>query len=255
MREGALTPNDGDNYSTLTLWSGVIRTGFMKDHNIWPHSRRVSAAGSFWGIEKYTAWGGDSICMEECFDSGMQTIQLSGRPLYHYRRNEASQTMTLSKETGEVREKLRYHAALLRGFLAYQLKEQYYEERKANGKASADTTVAMIVKLRRCVMQLAVLSRRRWSEGIRMLKEKDLFFAHKPPEYTFSFRKYLKTRSIKEKLTPSTYAAYFTYSLAGAIWFRFLTFFTRLKGASPKLIGKYRELKQKRLLTRGTKAS
>ena len=71
MQDGKLVANAGNDLAALTLWSGVIRTAFLKAHNILPRSRRVKAAGEFWGIERFKAWGGDNICMEECFRGDM----------------------------------------------------------------------------------------------------------------------------------------------------------------------------------------
>lgn len=251
LQEGKLVPNVGDQLSALALWTGVIRRSFMIEHDIWPNSKRILAAGAYWGIEKFRPWGGDNVCMEECFDCGMRTKLLSGTPLYLYRRHSEAQTMAMSKKMIEYRERLRFNAAMLRGYLVAKLKEQWHAERAANGQASKETTVAMIMKLRRCVTSLSRLSRSRWKEGIGRLREKDLFFAHKPPEYTFSFRDYLKTRTRKEKLSPSTYAYYYCYTLAGARWVRFFTFYKRLSMKSPELIRTYRKHKQKQDQKRG----
>ena len=254
LQEGALVPNAGDSLSTLALWSGVIRREFMKKNDIWPSSKRIEAAGKYWGIEQFRPWGGDNICMEECFDCGMQTKTLLGKPLYFYRQHNASETMSLTPDMIESRRMRRFHSALLRGYLAAQLKEKYLLERAVSGRASSETAVAMIMKLRMCVIELNQLPRGLWSKGISMMKEKDLLLLHKPPEYSFSFRDYLRTRTRKEKLSLSSFA-YYTYTLAGARWFRILSFFTRLRTINPKMTQRYRKYKLKRILKHSTKAS
>ena len=241
MKEGTLQPNDGDALLEHTLWSGIIRMSFLRQHDIWPHSKRIEAAAHFWDIDDFIAWGGDNICMEECFDCGMRTKLLSGRPFYHYRRHSESESMDLSKESLEKREIRQYNSGVLRAYLAFKLKEQYNHERIQNGHASQETTVAMILKLRRSISILANLSRKKWSAGIKQLQSKDIFWKHTPEEYTFSFREYVKTRSLKEKLSLPTYANYYTYLISGARWYRFLCSFERMTRKSSWLVMLYRK--------------
>ncbi len=251
LQKGALTPNDGEALLELALWSGIIRADFFRAHDIWPHSKRTEAAAAFWGIDDFLPWGGDNICMEECFDNGMKTKLLSGRPIYHYRRHEASQTMSLSKQYLSKKETQQFCSGLLRGYLALQLKNQYLAERNNGGRASSETAVAMILKMRRCVSILSGLSGEKWSEGMKLLKSRDFFLQHKPEEYTFSFRDYFKTRSIREKLSLSTYAYYYMFTLSGARMMRFLSGFKRMRGINAGLIRAYRNRKQSRLINKG----
>ena len=246
MQDGKLVANAGNDLAALTLWSGVIRTAFLKAHNILPRSRRVKAAGEFWGIERFKAWGGDNICMEECFDCGMRTKTLTGRPLYHYRRHKDSQTINLSKEARDKREEMRLNAALLRGYLAYQLKQRYFSEREQNGRASAETTAAVVVKLRRSVTNMVGLPKDKWQKGVHLLREKDVFFTRKPPEYSYSIKAYLNAKSLKEKISPSVYALYYSYTVTGAKWLRFLGTFRRMAGQSPEFMQQYRKAKKRR---------
>lgn len=252
LLDGTLHPNNGDTLLELALWSGIIRTSFLKSYDIWPHSKRNDLAADYWGISNFDAWGGDNVCMEECFDNGMCTRLLTGRPFYHYRRHDSAQTMSLSKHAIEKRDKQKLHSALLRGYLAIQLKEKYFNERKLIGQASAETTIAMILKIRRSVSILSALPSKYWNEGIGLLKSKGLFFRRKPEEYSFSFNDYLKTRSLKEKLSPATYAYYYMFTLSGARLVRFLSTFKRLRGRNESIIGVYRKVKRKKNIRRGT---
>ena len=144
-----------------------------------------------------------------------------------------------------------FHSCLLRGYLAIQLKKQYLSEKELYGRASSDTTVAMILKIRRSISILAGLSKKRWREGIEVLKSEAIFFRSKPAEYTFSFCDYLSTRTFKEKLSFETYAYYYTYSLTGAKCFRFLMAFKRVLGINSELIKAYRNRKQRRIIKKG----
>ncbi len=251
LAKGTLIPNDGDALLQMTLWSGIIRASFFRKHGIWPHSKRIDVAGRFWGINDFAVWGGDNVCMEECFDNGMQTKLLSDRPIYHYRRHTASESTSLTKQSLANKEKLRYQTALLRGYLVAMLKERYLAEREEYGKASKETTVAMIMKLRRSAAILNGLPRKTWAKGIEMLRSREVFLPHKPEEYSFSLRDFYKTRTLMEKISPQTYAFYYSYTLAGARWLRALSIFTRLRGISPKMIGLYRKNMKRRFIKRG----
>lgn len=118
--------------------------------------------------------------------------------------------------------------------------------------ATSETTVSMIMKIRRSVSILSGLPNKYWIEGINLLKSKGLFFRRTPEEYSFSFRDYLRTRSIKEKLSLATYANYYMFTLSGARTARFLSSFKRLRGKSRSGIKLYREVKRKRIIQRGT---
>lgn len=254
MHDGSLIPNGEESRLQTVLWDGILRKSFFEKHDIWPHSKRNDLAGEFWGIKDFDAWGGDNVCMEECFDNGMRTKLLSGRPIYHYRRHEASETMSLTKQALSKKEAQMLQSGLLRGYLAIQLKKQYVAERNSFGQASSETTVAMILKMRRCVSILSGLSGKKWSEGIKLLKSRDFFLQRKPEEYTFSFRDYLKTRSLKEKLTLATYAYYYIFTLPGTRMIRFLTGFKRLRSRNQNAIRLYRKAKRNRIIQRGTGA-
>ena len=247
MEAGTLRSNSGTSLLSYALWSGIISSSFMRKNQIEPHSRRVAAAGQYWGIENLRAWGGDNICLEECFDCGMRTKHLDGLPLYYYRRSNNSQTMNMQKTAVLERRQMRYHTALVRGYIAIQMKAKYESERKQYEAASADTTVAMILKIRNAVLHLNKLPHKEWKKGLLLFCEKDLFFRKKPEEYKFSLSDYLKTRTWKERLNPFTYAYYYLYHPFAARILRLLTVFGRMAGSDPFIVKAYRRHKQKRL--------
>lgn len=235
-----------DDAQEKALWSGIIRSSFLKRYDIWPHSKRNDSAAQYWGIKDFNAWGGDNVCMEECFDCGMKTKQLVTWPFYHYRRNNSSETMKHTSQMIDKREQQRLQSCLLRAYLAVQLRDQYYAERQQYGHASSETTTALILKIRRSVWTLSTLSKARWKKGMDLLQSKDLFFRHKPDEYSFSFLDYLKQRSIRQKLRPSIYAYYFMYTVPGAKLYRFFVTFTRIRMEHPMLFSFFSKRNKRR---------
>lgn len=197
------------------IWSSIIKMDFLRRNDIRPNSARLIEAGKFWGIEDFRVWGGDWVFVDECYDKGVKTLSLTGKALYHYRVNRTSETNIDTAEAAEFRKRLRLNMALYRGHRAWIQKLKYLNERKINGKASAETADRLMEKLKDAVFFLSLQSSDQWNEGIKRFKAKDILLDKKPEEYSGSFRTYWKRLSKKEKLLPHVWAFYYCYTKRG----------------------------------------
>ena len=216
IKDRTLISNDNNMFQDLVTWSSIIRLGFLREHDILPRSKRIDEAATFWGIKDYHIWSGDTIFLDECLDKGIQTLRITGRPLYHYRRHENTETLSTDPEMVERRKIGKRNTGLLWAYLAYQQKQIYNQERDSFGRASQETTDKTIEKVQRAVNYLLDLPSRQWRFGFRRLKQKHILFSRMPEEYSLSFRTYWRWCSKKERLLPSTYASYYSITIIGA---------------------------------------
>lgn len=254
LAKGKLTSNDGPYVQLIYVWSSIIKRQFLNKNCISPLSNRIESARNYWKIPLTGVWGTDNLFMEECFDKGIKTLSIEGRPLYHYRRHNSSETMALSKASRDYKALLRYNTAMVRAYNAMMLKEKYEDERARLGQATEETTVQMIVKLRMAVSRLSILPRTYWKQGISLLKEKDAFFSKKPEEYHYPLASYLKQFGLRTRYSPQNIAAYYLFTLAGARCYRLLSLFDREAMKSEWLTKLHRKRKRSKLLRAGTKA-
>ena len=252
--KGKLVSNDGPYVQTFYVWSSIIKQQFLNANHIEPRSTRIESARNYWGIPLKGVWGSDNIFMEECFDKGIHTLTIEGRPLYHYRRHDNSETMLLSKAAKDTRALLRYNTAMVRAYNAMVLKEKYLDERARLGQATEETTVQMIVKLRLAVSRLSALPKKYWKEGISLLEDKNAFFRRKPEEYHYPLASYLKQFGLRTRYSPKNITAYYLFTLIGAKCYRVWNSFGREAAKSDVLIKIRRKQKQNKLLRAGTKA-
>ena len=229
FQDGTLLPNDEDRLRDYVIWDSIYQLSFLKDHQINPRSNRIAQAGAYWSIANFGVFGGDTVFVEECLDKGVQTFFLEGRPLYHYRRHNQTETMNYSPERVKWREELKYHTVLLNLYLALQNKEAYLKQRREKGAADEETTVRAVVSLRKAASALANLPTQYWREGMKLACGKQAFFPKRIPEYSFSYRQYMKLKTRAERLKPETTAQYYTYTESGTRLFRFLTTFGRVR--------------------------
>ena len=223
LKSGKLLPNDHDRYRDMVIWDNIIKMSFLKEHQIYPRSKRVDAAGAFWGIHPFYVFGGDKVFTEECLDNNVKTVILEGRPLYHYRRHDQTETLDPSPEKVQLRAKQKYHTALLNLFLALQNKQAYLDQRSENGAADPETAIRAVVSIRKAASALAILPKEYWNEGMRLAKEKEAFFPKHIPEYTFGYLDYLKLKPIGERIKLETSAQYYSYTELGTRLFRALS--------------------------------
>ena len=208
LRTGNLCSNDRDAYQDLATWASIIRISFLKDHDILPRSKRIDEAADFWGIKDFRIWSGDTIFLDECLDKGIRSIRIKGRPLYHYRRHENTETMSMEPAMVQRRIIGKLNTGLLWAYLAYGHRRAYDEERAESGRASQETANKAIEQVQRTVSYLMKLPARQWRIGFGKMVEKDIFFSRMPGEYPLSFRTYWHRCTMKERLLPSTVANY-----------------------------------------------
>ena len=252
FRERRLCCNDKNVYQDSVTWSSIIRRSFLVDNGMLPRSKRIDQAAEFWGRSDFQIWGGDTIFIDECIDRGIRTLKIEGRPLYHYRRHDNTETQSRAPEMVEKRRFGKYCTALLFGYLAIQKKQQYQEERERNGSASPEITVATILRQRRTIQYLSGQPRREWKNGIAQLDSKGFFFRKTPPEYAFRLRDYLRNQPLLKRIRPSVIAAYYLFTKRGAEFYRFLTAFGRKRAGNELVIRAKKAKKQRRLLELGT---
>lgn len=239
-------------FQDYMTWSSIIKISFLKERDIFPHSKRIVASAAFWEIDDYRIWSGDTIFLDECLDKGIKTLRISGRPLYHYRRHENTETMSTDPAMVQRRMSAKLNTGLLWAYLAYQQKLIYDEERTLHGKATPETAEKAIEQVKRAVSYLSALPSRQWRQGFQRLKEKKIFFSNIPEEYSLRFSQYWKWCTWKERLLPSTIACYFIFTECGAFWYRFFTWPFRFR-EKISIWKKYRTQKrQKRLIAIGT---
>ncbi|MCR5809464.1 MAG: glycosyltransferase [Clostridiales bacterium] len=228
MGARTLVFNDDDFYKSSVTWSSILRIAFLKENDILPHSKRIREAAMFWGIDDFRIWSGDTIFMDECYDKGIRSIRIPGRPLYHYRRHENTETMSKSPEMVQLRRSGMLNTGLYWGYLAYMQKQRYIDERKLNGKATQETADKTILKVDRAVKYILKLPPKQWRNAFKRFKEKDIFFKHMPEEYQQSFKEYWKLRTKRERVFPATVSSYFVMTKKGEQWTRLLTMPNRI---------------------------
>lgn len=254
-QKGCLQCNEGPSVHQLYVWSSIFKKSFLDENQISPRSKRIAIAREYWQIPLVKVWGPDSLFMEECFDKGIKTLDIEGRPLYHYRRHDQSETMMLSKSASEKRALLRFNNAMVRAYSAMMLKEAYLRERTEFGHATEDTTIKLIVKLRDVVGRLSPLPDQYWKEGISLLQSKGAFFRKKPEEYRYPISSYLKHFGLRERLSLKPFASYYLFTLAGARLCRVLGSVRRTALADENLINIQRKRRHRILLKNGTRNS
>ena len=252
FHEKKLNCNDKNIYQDSVTWSSIIRRSFLTDNDILPRSKRIDQAAAFWNISDYQIWGGDTIFIDECIDKGIRTLQIEGRPLYHYRRHDNTQTMSNNPEVVKMRRFGKYCTALLFGYVAIQNKTQYQEEQTLNGSASPETTFATILRQRKTIMYLTKQPRKEWKSGIELLNQKGFFFLKTPAEYSFRLRDYLRNQPLTKRIRPSVIAAYYLFTKRGALAYRFFTALGRKRANNELVIRAKKAKKQRRLLKLGT---
>lgn len=223
LKARTLNSNDDDIYKNIVTWASILRIDFLRENDILPRSKRIDAAAAFWGIENYRVWSGDTIFMDECFDKGMESVRLSGRPLYHYRRHQNTETMSKSPEMLRARKTGMLNTGLYWTYLAYLQKQRYTEEQRQNGNVSAETLGKTIFQVKRAAEYMLKLPAKQWWQGYRRMKEKDVFFRRMPETYTPSFREYWKQCTKRQRLFPENIAVYYVITRAGAFWTRILS--------------------------------
>ncbi len=252
MYQGRLKCNEGPSVQQIYVWSSIIKKDFLDSNQISPRTKRIDLAREYWGIPLTDIWGGDSLFMEECFDKGMETYSCAGRPLYHYRRHDNSESMALSNGAMEKRRLLRFNTGMVRAYNTMMLKEAYLQERAEYGRATQATTAKMIMKYRRTLGMLLGLPDPYWKEAMKLMNAKEFFFQSKPEEYSFPLRSYLKNIDIKERFRLRSIASYYFFTEAGAKIYRLLSTFGRKTSANQDLIQMHRNKKRRRLLKKGT---
>lgn len=255
IRKGSLQSNSNRNVHIFYVWSSIIKKSFIDMNQISPRSKRIDYAREYWNLPMTDIWGGDNIFMEECFDKGMTTVFLEGRPLYHYRRHDKSESMEISKSAREKRRLLRFNTAMVRAYTAMMFKEAYLHERAEFGRATDETTVKMIVRLRHTVIMLSSLPRKYWKQGIELMRAKGAFFRKKPEEYHFPLSKYMKNFNIIERYRLRSVLSYYFYSLPAIKIHRVLGTFDRLTSMNVLFAKTHRNIAQRRLLKKGTSKS
>jgi glycosyltransferase involved in cell wall biosynthesis len=251
-QNGSLQCNDGPYVHLFYVWSSIFKKAFLDENQIVPSSKRIALAREYWQIPLVGVWGTDNIFMDECFDKGIKTLNIEGRPLYHYRRHDQSETMMLSKSALEKRALLRFNNAMVRAYSAMMLKEAYLRERTEFGKATEETTIKLIVKLRDVAGRLSSLPNQYWKEGISLLQSKNAFFPKKPEEYHYPLSSYLKHFGILERLSLKPFASYYLFTLAGARLCRVMGSVGRTAHNDESLVIMQRKRKHRTLLKKGT---
>lgn len=244
MKSGTLRSNDGSKHRYAVVWDGIYRRQFLLEHDILPRSKRIDEAGKYWGISPFIVWGGDTVFNEEFSDKGGKEAILPGRPLYHYRRHQGSESMTRSPEYLKKKETWVYNRALLELYLVAQQMEQYHQERAQFGEAKQETVIPLIVKLRSTLKQFAGMPTVYWKKGINKVKESNAFFDKMPPEYRFPYSSYIRLKRPKDRFLPRTSIEYFLFTEKAAKLYRFVDSFRRYRDSNNGLLRlKYRMIK------------
>lgn len=234
------------------IWSSIIKTSFLHEHQLVPNSSRGEEAAAFWGIEDFPIWGGDWVFIDECKDHGIRTCSMHGRPLYHYRNHENSATRNASAKAAAERAQKRYNMVLYRGYRAWVMKQQYLAERAEHGTADPAVADKLVFKLRDAIAYLSRQSTAQWRAGVRQFRQKGIFLKRRPKECTLSFRAYRKRLSKKEKLLPHISAFYYTYSYFGAVLYGILSWPLRFIEQNKFVIARKQKKLRERLIRRGT---
>ena len=252
LRSKSICCNDNNVYQDLVTWSSIIRVQFLRENDISPRPKRIDAAGEFWGIKDFSAWSVDTIFLDECLEKGIHSLRISGRPLYHYRRHENTQTMSQDPEMVKQRDAKKYNTGLYWTYLAVLQKRRYEEERSALGKVSEETAVKTFERIRKAVYYMQKLPDKDWKRGFKRMKEIDFFFTKMPDNYPVSFQTYWKRCSVVERLMPSVAVSYFNITARGAKWSWLLSWPVRVLNSNKRYLNKKKEKKHARLLSKGT---
>lgn len=198
----------------ITIWSSILNRRFLQKNNLWPRSKQVK--------EMRPIFGGDEFFAHECNDYISNSIHLTDRPFYFYRKYFGSESHKIGKKALDWKLKLYYNRSLSCAEKAVQWREQFEAERQRNGRASAETTVKMIRWLRASRTVLADLPASYWHSGNAYLKQCGLFVFRKPEEYGYTCRQHLQKTAGSGESVLKRAAFYYSYGRLGTSIYRLL---------------------------------
>lgn len=217
LKSGGLQAKSGLSGNDYYAWSSIIRISFLRSHEIYPRSKQVSEAGTFWNIEPFRIWGGDWAFMNECYEAGIKTFQKKGRPLYHYRIHAGQSISDANPEAVRIRAEKRRNTVLFRAYRALLQKQHYLESLDSDPAAAEKVVTDAVVRLRDVVSYASsMVEDWAWEDCLRRFEEKQVFFSHKPRLYRFSLWKYLKNVPRRERFLPRTIIFYYSFTLPAA---------------------------------------
>ena len=218
VRTGELSNCSGRNGNDYYVWSSIIRRSFLSEHGIRPWSLQIAEAGEFWEIDPFLIWGGDRAMMNECYEKGIRSMQLQGRPLYHYRIHAGQSISDTDPKKVKRRSEMRRNNVLYRGHRAWLQKQRYLELRHTDKAAAEKAATDSIIRLRDLAIYAGgYVDKWAWSDALRRFREKGVFYSHKPRAYRFSLWAYLKRLPFKERFFPKNILTYYAFTRIGAI--------------------------------------
>ena len=217
IHAGELRSKSGISGNDHYAWSSIMRISFLHSHEIQPYSKQIAEAGGFWGIKPFWIWNGDWAMMNECYEAGVRTLQMKGRPLYHYRIHAGQAISVADPKAVAIRAERRRNTVLHFGYRAWVQKQRYSELKESDPAAAEKAVTDAIVRLRDVVSYASsMVEEWAWEDCLRRFEEKQVFFSHKPRLYRFSLWKYLKNVPLRERFLPRTIIFYYSFTLPAA---------------------------------------
>ncbi len=217
FQSGGLPSNCGIKGNNYYPWSSILRVSFLHEHEIIPYSRHIREAGNFWGIEPFYMWGADWAFLNECYEKGIRSFQIQGRPLYHYRIHAGQSISTADPKAAKIRAEKRRNTVLLRSHRALLQKQKYLQLRDTDPTAAEKAVTDAILRLRDVVNYASMMVEDwAWQDCLRRFREKNIFFSRKPRLYRFTLWKYLKNIPLRQRFHLRTILFYFSFTLPAA---------------------------------------
>lgn len=217
IKAGQLKGTHGFSDKDYYAWSCILRTSFLRSHDIYPRSKKLPEIGRFWGIKPFDVWGGDHVMMNSCYEAGIRSFLMNGRPFYHYRIHAGQAISDPDPEKAKRRALLRRNIVLYRGHRALVQKQRYLELRETDPAEAEKALEDAVYRLRDMVdFSSHMVEDWAWKDCMRRFREKKVFFSHKPRDYRHSLRDHIRESSRRKLLLPYTVIEYYTFTYSGA---------------------------------------
>lgn len=153
-----------------TIWSSILKRSFLIENDIWPLSKMLI------GVK---CWGSDGFFIDETRLAGASVTTIEDKPYYYYRVSAIQQTAKHNYQANMSRMDGTIGPVLV-------LKKKYDQEVQEYGKAREITADVLMSWLHVCMMYLALMEKKSYTDGMKKIKDAGIFPMKIVPEYSYS---------------------------------------------------------------------